>query len=200
MANPKQARGSGQIDVLGGIFSSQVRADVLSWMFSRRDVAASLTELSRALGLAVSSVQHEVYKLERLGILRGRREGSSRRYRLTLEFPLTRALEHLVITAIGLNAAVSSALRDTNGLDWAILAATSADGRDGATLVLVGDLDLSDLADLQERIAGILAIPPEQLSMSFFSGELWRQHRIDGHPLVERLKHLTPIASYGDIA
>jgi DNA-binding transcriptional ArsR family regulator len=196
----KQARETDRTDLLAEIFSSQVRADVLSWMMSRRDTGYSLTDLSRALGLAVSSVQHEVYKLERLGILLGRRDGSSRRYRLTLGDPLTQALESLVIASIGVDTAFRTALQGTDGLDWATLATASPDAVEGATLVLVGDLELSGLASLQERVSGILGIDPAALSMSFFSNDLWRQHQQDGHPLVDRLRSLVIIANYGEIA
>jgi DNA-binding transcriptional ArsR family regulator len=190
MSTSKQPRATERADLLAEIFSSQVRADVLGWMVPRRDTGYSLTDLSRSLGLAVSSVQHEVYKLERLGILLGRRDGSSRRYRLTLNDPLTIALERLVVTSIGIAQAFRTAMQDTGGLEWATLAASSADGREGATLVLVGDLELD----------GILGIDPASVSMSFFSNELWRQHQMDGHPLVERLKSLIIIANYGETA
>jgi DNA-binding transcriptional ArsR family regulator len=200
MSTSKQSRATDRDDLLAEIFSSQVRADVLGWMVARRDAGYSLTELARALGLAVSSVQHEVYKLERLGILIGRRHGSSRRYRLTLDDPLTIALERLVVTSIGVGQSFRTALQDTDGLEWATLAAASADGREGATLVLVGDLELDGLASLQERVSGILGIDPVAVSMSFFSNELWRQHRRDGHPLIDRLRNLTVIASYGETA
>jgi DNA-binding transcriptional ArsR family regulator len=200
MSTSKQSRATDRDDLLAEIFSSQVRADVLGWMVVRRDAGYSLTELARALGLAVSSVQHEVYKLERLGILIGRRDGSSRRYRLTLDDPLTIALERLVVTSIGVGQSFRTALQDTDGLEWATLAAASADGREGATLVLVGDLELDGLANLQERVSGILGIDPVAVSMSFFSNELWRQHQRDGHPLIDRLRNLTVIASYGETA
>ena len=61
------------LSLLGEVFSSKVRASLLAWIVPRLDTRFSLTELSRELGMPISSLQHECYKLERLGVLKGRR-------------------------------------------------------------------------------------------------------------------------------
>ena len=185
---------------LSELFSSQVRAGVLTWMFGRKNSTPSLTELSRALGLAVSSVQHEVYKLERLGILVGRREGVSRRYRLTLEDPLTQALELLVRTAVGVEASLTAALSDTPGLAWSIVAANPGDGLSGVELVLVGEIDLGGLAAIQKRIAEVIGVLPSEVETSFYTPAVWQTHQQDGHALVEQLKSMKTLAVYGETA
>ena len=57
-------------DLLAELFSSKVRAAALGVFLPRPHCWFSLTELSRLLGLPVSSLQHECYKLARLGLLR----------------------------------------------------------------------------------------------------------------------------------
>lgn len=186
-------------DFLAELFSSQVRAAVLAHMVPRQGAAFSLTELSRSLDLAVSSVQHECYKLERLGILVGRREGSSRRYRLSADHPLTAPLQRLVVTALGLETCFQAALSDAEGLIEAILASPGTGDATGVDLVLIGDLELEGLAPIQERIATILGIDGSNVAMSFFSRPRWQAHQEDGHPLVARLETLTTLATYGEI-
>jgi DNA-binding transcriptional ArsR family regulator len=183
---------------LAEVFSSQVRAEVLTWMFGRKEKAHSLTELSRALGLAVSSVQHEMYKLERLGILVGRREGASRRYRLTVDDPMTQALEHLVRTAVDAETLIRLALANTDGLEWGTVAANASDELSGIVLVLVGEIDLGGLVAIQERIASILDVEPGDVSTSFYSPEVWQQHQADGNTIVQRLKTMRALATYGE--
>lgn len=185
---------------LAELFSSQVRAEVLVWMFGRREHAHSLTELARALGLAVSSVQHEIYKLERLGILVGRRDGASRRYRLNMDDPLTQALEQLVLTTVDQEITLRLALAEIEGLEWATVAASRDDGSAGIVLVLVGDIDLGGLAAIQEKIASILVVEPRNVATSFYSPDVWRQHQADGNSLVQRLKTMKILAVYGEIA
>ena len=185
---------------LAEVFSSQVRAEVLTWMFARKDAAHSLTELARSLGLAVSSVQHEVYKLERIGILVGRRDGVSRRYRLTVDDPLTQALELLVRTEVGIEATLQIALAETPGLVWSTVAANPGDVVSGVELVLVGEIDLGGLAAIQERIASVLGVQPREVETSFYTPAVWQQHQLDGHALVEQLKSMNTLAVYGETA
>ena len=73
---------------LAELFSSKVRAAVLGHLLPRPRQAFGLTDLSRALGLPVSSLQHECYKLERVGVLAAARDGSVRRYSPDPSFPL----------------------------------------------------------------------------------------------------------------
>jgi len=56
-------------ELLSELFSSKVRAAVLGHVLPRPQVALSLTEFSRLLDLPISSLQHECYKLERIGII-----------------------------------------------------------------------------------------------------------------------------------
>jgi DNA-binding IclR family transcriptional regulator len=68
-------------DPLAELFSSRVRSAVLTLVLPRPHLGFSLTDLSRRLGLPVSSLQHECYKLTRLGLLRDERVGNARLYR-----------------------------------------------------------------------------------------------------------------------
>jgi DNA-binding IclR family transcriptional regulator len=74
------------------LFSSRVRAAVLALVLPRPHLGFSLTDLSRRLGLPVSSVQHECYKLTRLGLLRDERVGNARLYRPDPTWPLLEPL------------------------------------------------------------------------------------------------------------
>ena len=98
--------------MLAGVLSSKVRAAVLTWLVARQDAAWSLTEIARGVGMAISSVQHECYKLEGLGILAGTPVQGSRRYALDRDFPPTEPLIHLVYAAWGFPALATTALSD----------------------------------------------------------------------------------------
>ena len=76
---------------LAELFSSRVRAAGAALLLSRPHLQFSLTDLSRRLGLPVSSLQHECYKLTRMGVLRDERVGNTRLYRPNLAWPSARA-------------------------------------------------------------------------------------------------------------
>lgn len=178
--------------MLAGVLSSKVRAAVLTWLVARQDVAWSLTEIARGVGMAISSVQHECYKLEGLGILRGTPVQGSRRYALDRAFPPTDPLIHLVYAAWGFPALASAALGDlsaSGGLREASLRYRGASVRD-ATLVLIGDVPLDTLAAAQTRIARLLDLDPDALDVAFFRADQWSARVSERDPLVTRLLDL----------
>ncbi|MGC4108074.1 MAG: helix-turn-helix domain-containing protein [Thermomicrobiales bacterium] len=185
--------------MLAGVLSSKVRAAVLTWLVARQDAAWSLTEIARGVGMAISSVQHECYKLEGLGVLAGRPVHGSRRYTLDRAFPPTEPLIHLVYAAWGFPALASAALSDLTGDSGTDDALREASLRyrgpsvGEATLVLVGDISLDLLAAAQTRIARLLDIEPDALDVAFFRADQWSARMDERDPLVTRLLDLPGI-------
>lgn len=171
-------------DSLAELLSSRVRAAVLTFFVARSDDAFSLTELARALSLPVSSLQHECYKLERLGVLQGRREGGSRRYRLVREAPLTEPLARLVVAARGTPGLLGAALTGLSGLEQAFLAQNDASG---VELVIIGDVPFDQLDAAHVRVASLLGRPPAEIGLAFYQPGDWRQRQAEGNPQVRRL-------------
>ena len=169
-------------ELLAQLFSSRLRAAVLGHMLTRPHLRFSLTELSRALGLPVSSLQHECYKLERVGVLMGRREGNSRRYRLDSSCVVLPELTALVVAAVGQEASLRATLEDVDGLQAAFLDKLLPyyEGGDGApsssepiALVLIGEVGLEEIEAVQERVAALLGLPPNRLEAVFYRPSEW---------------------------
>ena len=169
------------MDTLGELFSSRIRASVLAYLVAREEGRFSLTELSRALGLSVSSIQHECYKLERLGILSGRREGASRRYWLNRDKSFVPVLMWLVISVIGQPTVLRFALHGIDGLEGALLTNTD----DAPTLTLIGNLGLDELATAQE-------LPESDLNVAFYDPATWADYVDQQHPTVVALRAAEP--------
>lgn len=192
--------------MLATVLSSKVRAAVLTWLVARQDAAWSLTEIARGVGLAISSVQHECYKLEGLGILTGTPVQGSRRYALDRTFPPTDPLVHLVYAAWGFPVLAASALSDLSSASGSAPDGASGEGLheaslryrgqsvQEATLVLIGDLSLDLLASAQTRIARLLDIDPDALDVAFFQPAQWSARIEERDPLVTRLLDLPGIS------
>ncbi len=174
---------SAGLDTLGELFSSRIRASVLAYLVAREEARFSLTELSRALNLSVSSVQHECYKLERLGVLKGRREGASRRYWLDRDQEFVPVLMWLVVPVVGSAQVLAYALQDISGLQAALIT-----NGDQPALTLIGDLGLDDLANVQERAEKILDVPAASLAVAFYDPLTWQQYRETHHPSIAALQ------------
>lgn len=170
-------------EILAELFSSKVRASVLGHMLPRVHLGFSLTELSRILDLPISSLQHECYKLERISVIKGKREGNSRRYRVNPGCEVARELTALVVKGIGQDVALGAALSDIPGLDAAFIArelpldlVAEAD-QPSATpipLVLIGEVALEAIDDAQARVAGLLGIGKNRIEVVFYRPGDWR--------------------------
>lgn len=182
-------------DVLAELLSSRVRAAVLGFFVARQQERFSLTELARALSLSISSVQHECYKLERLHVLKGRREGVSRRYWLDRETSFVPLLVDLVVAVLGRERVLAYALIDVDGLQGAILAMSPA-----PRLVLIGSLGLEELGTVHERAATILDVDQVTIDLAFYGTTAWRDHCAGDHPVVTRLRESDPVILVGDAA
>lgn len=181
-------------ELLAELLSSKVRAAVLGFMVAREEARFSLTELSRALDLSISSVQHECYKLERLGVLQGRREGASRRYWLERDTPFVPVLMWLVLSVVGREQLLRYALGDIEGLAGAVLSTTPS----GPAVTMIGDVGLEAFATVQERVSKILEVEPAAVDVSFYSSASWQEHLSSGDATVDRIRAANPVVLVGD--
>lgn len=185
-------------ELLAELFSSRIRASLLTYLVPRLDKRFSLTELSRELDIPISSLQHECYKLERLKVLTGRREGGSRRYRVAVERPVTEALVHLVVATLGIEHALREAFAAIDGLAGALIAASPEPATGGGLhLVLIGDLALEQVQATLVLVARLSGHPPEAIELAFFQPADWRHHHDLGHPVVRRLLDLPILVAFG---
>lgn len=169
--------------LLGELFSSKVRAAVLGFLLPRPHLAFSLTDLSRRLGLPISSLQHECYKLQRIGILTARRSGNARLYRVDGDCPLHTALSTLIDRAIGRQACLAGAVEDVAGLELAFLSpAAPSDSDRPPRLVLVGDIPLDALTGAVARVERAIALPAGSLDLAFFQPDDWQVRIAAGNP------------------
>lgn len=165
-------------ELLAELFSSRVRAAVLGHLLPRPHLGYSLTDLSRRLELPISSLQHECYKLTRLGVLRDRRSGASRLYQPDQAWPLLPSLTSLIGGALPLPEVLAGATEAVSGLTEAMIAGELPPPEPAALsyLILVGDLTIEDVDAVYARVLALLAsvVDPRQLELAFFRPDDWR--------------------------
>jgi hypothetical protein len=164
-------------ELLAELFSSRVRAAVLAHVLPRPHIGLSLTDLSRRLDLPISSLQHECYKLTRLGVLRDQRAGSSRLYWPDPSWQLLPALTALVGGAIDPEDAIAGAVEGVTGLNEAIIAGAvpPANDDDRVYLILVGSLTIEDVDAVFARVTTLFSalVDPHQVKLAFFRPDDW---------------------------
>jgi hypothetical protein len=152
--------------VLAGLLSSRVRAALLAWLAPRLDAGFSLTDLGHGTGLAISSLQHECYKLERVGVLVSRRAGQSRIYRFEFGNHAARALIGLAVAVLGLERVLAEAAADQGTFETVALA-TPRDGQGRIVLVLAGASSLTALDTIVRRSELLLGALPGTIELAF---------------------------------
>ncbi|HYI24589.1 MAG TPA: hypothetical protein VD767_04195 [Thermomicrobiales bacterium] len=184
-ANPGTG-GNGEENQLAALVSSRVRAALLCWLVPRLESRFTLTDLSRETGLAISSLQHECYKLERLGVLRGVREGQSRFYSAQLELPVSRALVNLVLSILGMEKVLEVSVGELGDFEIVTLALSASPPRKAVT-ILIGTADLDSLARIHQRVALILDLDPASLETAYFERVVWDEDDEPKQRLLARL-------------
>jgi DNA-binding transcriptional ArsR family regulator len=185
---------------LAELFSSRVRAAVLALVLARPHLRFSLTELSRRLGLPVSSLQHECYKLTRLGLLRDERVGNARLYRPDPAWPLLEPLTALTVRAMPLEEALHGAAEGVPGIDAAWVSGDLGFRSASVYVVVVGSLGVEDLDGFFDRCRVVLnpIADPSGIELAYFRPSDWaaRLARVDPFASALREGHRIEVCGF----
>jgi hypothetical protein len=175
-------------DLLAELFSSKVRAAVLGMLLPRPHRWFSLTELSRTLGLPVSSLQHECYKLARVGLLHDQRSGNVRRYSPDPAFPLLKPLTALVLASIPLAESLPAAAEGMPGVEQGWLTGEPNAHHARPFLVVIGSLGIEELDALFERArAAVAAAGTGDIELAYYPSTEWARRMASHDPFVTSL-------------
>ena len=139
------------------IVSSRVKAELLRLLFGLSQPELHLRELGRQSGLSLSTVQQELRRLARVGLVIARKDGNRVYYRANAGHPVHRDLCSLVLKTDGLAGVLQSAL-STPEVSLAFVFGSVARGDTGAgsdvDLMVIGEVGLRKLTSLLSGIAG----------------------------------------------
>jgi hypothetical protein len=175
---------------LAELFSSRVRAAVLALALPRPHLRFSLTELSRRLGLPVSSLQHECYKLSRLGLLRDERVGNARLYRPDPTWPLLEPLTALTVRAMPLEVALRGAVEGVPGIERAWVSGDLGSPPAPVYVVVLGNLGIEELDGLFDRcrVALVPVAGATRIELAYFRPADWKERLACGDPFATALR------------
>jgi len=176
-------------DPLAELFSSRVRAAVLMLVLPRPHLRFSLTDLSRRLGLPVSSLQHECYKLTRLGLLRDQRVGNARLYGPNPRWPLLEPLTALTVRAVPLVEALRGAVEGVLGIDGAWVSGDLTSQSDPVYVVVLGNLGVEELDGIFDRcrVALVPIVGAQRVELAYFRPSDWMGRMARGDPFASSL-------------
>ncbi len=175
---------------LAELFSSRVRAAVLALVLPRPHLRFSLTELSRRLGLPVSSLQHECYKLTRLGLLGDERVGNARLYRPDPAWPLLEPLTALTVRAMPLEEALRGAVEGVPGIESAWVSGDVGSPPAPVYVVVLGNLGIEELDGLFDRcrVALVPVAGSTRIELAYFRPADWQARLARGDSFATALR------------
>ncbi|HXZ44265.1 MAG TPA: nucleotidyltransferase domain-containing protein, partial [archaeon] len=147
------------MNILAQLLSSRARAEVFRLLFGVSDSPLHLRELQRRAGLSLRTMQQELQKLARLGLLTSRADGNRLCYQANRGHPLYPEIHRLVLKTGGLADALRSALTDPR-IDWAFVFGSFARGEEAPE----SDIDVMVIGDIGLRaVTSLLSGVPDQI-------------------------------------
>lgn len=144
------------MNALAELLSSRGRAEVFRLLFGLSDAPLHLREIQRRAGLSLGTIQQELRKLRRLGLLDSRADGNRLWYQANRGHPLYPEIHRLVLKTSGLVDVLRTTLKDPR-IEWAFVFGSIARGEETAgsdvDLMVVGDLGLRGVTSLLSGVA-----------------------------------------------
>jgi len=140
--------------MLKSLFSSSIRADVLSLLLNRPDEQFYIREVAKLLRKNPSGIKRELDNLQKMGIVTSEKIVNLKYFQASKESPLFSELKNLITKSLGLPGALKAVLR-ASGAKAAFIYGPYAEGDDEAPVDLfVIDASSSlirELKDIEKR-------------------------------------------------
>jgi len=147
-----------------------------------------MRELERRTNCAIGTIQTELKKLLRLGLVSSRRDGNRLYYRANREHPLYPELRGLVLKTVGLVDVLQSALAEAEGIQVAFVFGSFARQEEGAgsdiDLMVIGRLGLRQLTSL---LAGVAAQVGREINPHVMDDDEFVRRRTEGEHFVTQV-------------
>ncbi|MFA5141243.1 MAG: nucleotidyltransferase domain-containing protein [Elusimicrobiota bacterium] len=164
---------------------SKARAALLGLFFTSSEQEYFPRQLERVLGISVGNLQKELLRFERVGLLKSRRLGQLKLYRLDSRHPLFPELEGLVAKTVGVQGLIRRRLERVKEVEAACIYGSFAAGEAGPA----SDVDVLILGDVEEqpllRVARELeARLGREINYLRYSPAEWRRRGKAGDPFI----------------
>jgi predicted transcriptional regulator with HTH domain len=169
--------------MLKNLFSSTIRADVLSLLLNSPDEQFYIREIATLLRKNPSGIKRELDNLETMGIVTSERIVNLKYFQAKKESPLFSELKNLITKSLGLPGALKAVLR-ASGAKAAFLYGPYAEGNDvdAVDLFVIGASSslTKELKDLEKRFG-------QKLNCSMMDEEEYRVKKKKGDANLKRL-------------
>jgi DNA-binding transcriptional ArsR family regulator len=145
------------MNALAEILSSRVKAEIFRLLFGVDQRELHVREIQRQSGLSVGTVQQELRRLNRLGLIASRRDGNRMYFRANAEHPLATDIHNLVLKTTGLVEVLCNALAHDDirvAFVFGSVANSTEKAHSDVDLMVIGSIGLRQLTKLLSGVSG----------------------------------------------
>jgi predicted nucleotidyltransferase len=185
--------------MLQSLFSSRVRVQILTHLFSHPDQAFYARSLAREIGEHYNAVWQELNNLEDLGLLLTEKSANVKYYRLNRSFPIYDELKRIILKTSGMGQTIMDAIGSLDLLEWVFIYGSVASNQEDVysdiDLMLIGELDLMELADAVARLEDQLG---REINYVVLARSELAERLVDGEPFIENVLAGPKVMLIGD--
>jgi uncharacterized protein len=162
------------------IVSSKRKAEILRLLFGVEDGELHLREIARRSRLALGTVQQELARLVKIGLVNSRRDGNRVCYRANRNSPVYPDIRNLVLKTTGLANVLRRALQQADVqvvFVFGSVASETAGPESDIDLMVIGDIGLRRVAIL---LSGLAAILGREINPHVLTAEEFRKRKRTG--------------------
>lgn len=163
------------MDVLTAILGSGVRSEIFRVLFGLSTEELHMREIQRRSGFAIGTVQSELRKLQRLDLVKKRRDGNRLYFSANREHALFNDIHNLVLKTAGLVDVLKQSLSDDEKIRLAFVFGSVARGDIQAgsdiDLMVIGNVGLREISRYLSGTSNLIGreINPHVYSEADFS-------------------------------
>jgi len=189
-----------EIDNLSSALFGKTRRALLSLLYSHADESFYLRQLARLTGLGLGSVQREIERLHKAGIIRRMGRGRQIYYQANPECPVYTELKSLVVKTAGVGDVLRTALAPlADRIQLAFIYGSLARGgeRRGSDVdvMVIGDVTFAEVVSALSKVQDTLA---REINPAVYPPPEFRSKIIAGHHFLNSLMKETKVFLIGD--
>jgi predicted nucleotidyltransferase len=170
------------------IFSSRVRIRLLSYFLLHPGEREHIRALSSMVNAQYSAVWKELNNLEATGILRSEKVGGRKEFFLNPNSSIVPELRSILLKTVAAGDILRAALEDLEGLETAFIygsfATGNIDSESDLDLMLIGDLDLAQIAPVIQQLEVSLS---REVNYVSFTRDEWDTRKTRGDAFIENV-------------
>jgi predicted nucleotidyltransferase len=187
--------------ILAEIVSSKVRAEIFRLLFADSAIELHMRELARISGMAIGTIQTELKKLSRLGLVTARRDGNRLYFRAQQTHPLYPDIRSMVRKTAGVAEVLRQALGKNNRIQCAFIFGSFARHEENAEsdvdIMIIGELGLREATGLLSETGASNRITRE-INPYVLTAEEFRKRKAGGDHFISQLIDSQKIFLVGD--